>query len=122
MGEATNEKTSHRRAMTCVRFTDEEMHQIEEDAANIGKSIPALLKERYFKGPRPLPLVSKVDLDNLFGELGRIGNNLNQIARRINSGIRAGFVGEFEEVQKSFDRLLTFLSGKYCRCNVAGRA
>lgn len=122
MSAASIERVRQRRAMSCVRFTDDEIDQIEEDSISTGKSIPTLLKERYFKGPRPLPLVSKADLETLLGDLGRIGNNLNQIARRINSGIRAGFVGEFEDVQRSFDRLLAFLSSKYCRCTSAAGA
>ena len=119
--ETATEIVSQRKQSSHVRFSDDEFCQIEEDAINTGKSIPALLKEKYFSGPRPLPLFVKADLESLFGELGRIGNNLNQVARRLNSGIRAGFVEELEGIQKSFDRLQGFLSSKYCRCNSAQR-
>lgn len=107
---------------SCVRFTAEEYQRIEADAEIFGKSIPTLLKEKYFNGPRVLPLLAKEDLEKLFGELGRVGNNLNQIARRINSGIRAGFAGEFEDVQRSFNEIWLFFSSKYCRCSAAARA
>ena len=105
--------------MTCVRFTDEEIARIEEDSLKTGWSIPTLLKERYFKGPRPLPLISEEDVKQHFAALGRIGNNMNQLARRLNSGIREGFVEELQEIQRLFDRHWRFLSSKYCRCDKA---
>jgi hypothetical protein len=113
---------SHRKQSSHVRFGDEEYCKIEEDSINTGKSIPSLLKERYFSGPRPLPLFSKSDLEKLVTELGRIGNNMNQIARRVNSGIRAGFAGEFEDAQRSFNQLWLFLTSQYCRCGATNRA
>lgn len=114
-------KTVGNAGASCVRFSAVEYQQIETDSVNTGKSIPTLLKERYFNGPRPVPLVSKEDVAKILGELGRIGNNLNQIARRLNCGIRAGFAEEIEEVQQSFAQLLTFLTSKYCRCKVPSR-
>lgn len=103
--------------MTCVRFTDDEIDRIEEDSINTGKSIPTLLKERYFSGPRPLPLFAEEDLKQHFAALGRIGNNMNQLARRLNSGIREGFIEELKEIQRLFDRHWRFISSKYCRCD-----
>ena len=114
-----NLETSALRPSSHVRFSLGEYARIQEDSIHTGKSIPSLLKERYFTGPRPLPLLAKADMEKLFGELGRIGNNMNQIARRINSGIRAGFAGEFEEVQRSFTQLWLFLSSKHYRCEPA---
>ncbi len=107
-----------RKQATHIRFTREESNQIEEDAISTGKSIPTLLKESYFSTPRPLPLFARADLDKLSGDLGRIGNHLNQIARQLNSGIREGFVDELAVIQKSFVDLWVFLSSKYCRCNL----
>jgi len=120
--ETRKSEKGSRQLSSHVRFSADEYLTIDEDSVNTGKSIPTLLKETYFKGPRPLPLVTKADLATVLGDLGRIGNNLNQIARRINSGIRSGFAGEFEEVQRSFEGLLAFLSSKYCRCTNAVRA
>jgi hypothetical protein len=113
------EEASALRPSSHVRFSRAEYAQIQEDSVNTGQSIPTLLKERYFKGPRPLPLLARADMEKLFGELGRIGNNVNQIARRVNSGIRAGFAGEFEEVQRSLTQLWLFLSSKRFRSELA---
>ena len=115
--ETASAVVSQRKQSSHVRFNEDEFARIEEDSANTGKSIPTLLKEKYFGGPRPLPLISKEDLKRHFGELGRIGNNMNQLARRLNSGIREGFVEELREIQRLFDQHWGFLSGKYCRCD-----
>lgn len=110
-------ETSATRPASCVRFSAGEYTKIKEDAISTGKSIPTLLKEKYFKGRRPQPLMSHADVGRHFGELGRIGNNLNQLTRRLNSGIREGFVEELQEIQVLFDRLWRFLSSTYCRCD-----
>jgi hypothetical protein len=102
--------------MSCVRFSDIEYQVIDADRISTGKSIPTLLKEKYFSGERPRPLFSKADHDAFSGEMGRIGNNLNQIARRVNSGIREGFVEELTTIQRSLDHIWLFLTSKYCRC------
>lgn len=122
MGSEKQVKEVRGAGASCVRFTGDEYQAIEEDSINTGKSIPTLLKEKYFKGPRPLPLLAKADLAKVLGDLGRIGNNLNQIARRLNSGIRQGFMEEIEDLQRSFEELLVFMTSKYCRCPSSGRA
>jgi len=115
--ETASAVVSQRKQSSHVRFNEDEFARIEEDSINTGKSIPTLLKEKYFSGPRPLPMISKEDLKKHFGELGRIGNNMNQLARRLNSGIREGFVEELREIQRLFDQHWGFLSSRYCRCD-----
>lgn len=65
-----------------------------------------------------VPLMTKDDLTTLRTELGRIGNNINQIAWRINSGIREGFEDHITEAKLAFDKLRMFLMGKHCRCDL----
>jgi hypothetical protein len=96
-----------------VRLTEEEHRRLQDDSKLHGKSIPKLLKIVYFKGPRPSPLMSKEDQKVLIGQLGRLGNNVNQIARQVNSGFREGFNDDLEEVQRSFAQLMTFLTSTY---------
>ena len=108
---ASSNQSSH------VRFAADQYQQIAQDSINSGKSIPQLLKEKYFSGPQIVPLLSKPDLALLRTELSRIGNNLNQIAKRINSGVRAGFYDEVALLQASVDKVWLFLSSRYCRCS-----
>lgn len=82
-----------------VRFRNDEYARIAQDSVNSGKSIPQLLKEKYFRKSSPMPLLNKPDVALLRTELSRIGNDINQIARRINSGVRAGFYDEVSSLQ-----------------------
>lgn len=102
--------------MTCVRMTEDEKALIEVDSVNTGKSIPQLLKERYFSEGRQVTLITKPDLAALRAEIMRLGNNVNQIARRLNSGIRSGFNDEIKDVREQLDNIWAFLASRYCRC------
>lgn len=76
---------------TNVRFTPVEYRRIQRDQLLTGRSIPWLLKTRYFNSAELQPPVFdyKTSCD-LLRQIAGIGNNLNQIARRINSGIADG--------------------------------
>lgn len=101
---------------TCVRFEKEEYKKISEESKTTGYSIPSILKDRYFKSPRPTPLLNKDDVKTIQSILGRIGNNINQIAWRWNSGIREGSEPGLEEAKLAFDKLRMVIIGSYCRC------
>ena len=109
----SNRHSSH------VRFNEREYKSIEEDSVSTGKSIPTLLKEKYFSSPRPLPLITRADLQKFNGDMGRIANNLNQLAKRLNSGIREGFVDELTVMQRSLDQIWVFMTSQYCRCKMS---
>jgi Bacterial mobilisation protein (MobC) len=96
-----------------VRFTTDEYRHIKNDADVTGTSIPNLLKRAYFVGAPLVPLMRQDDKEMLMNQLSRIGNNLNQIARQLNSGFRAGFNEELSEIQKTFTRLVTFITSTY---------
>ncbi len=116
MNQSHEPNPDQRRGASHVRFSHKEYTRIEEDSITTGKSIPTLLKERYFKGPRPLPLVSHADLTNLVVEICRISNHLGQLTKHLNSGIREGFVPQLTTIEKTMTNLLTFMVGTYCRC------
>jgi hypothetical protein len=100
---------------TTVRFSRGEYSQLENDTGVIGKTIPELLKEAYFVGPALTPLMKHDDLKMLMAQLGRIGNNINQIARKVNSGFREGFNDDIVAVRSAFTSLLVFLTSTYGR-------
>lgn len=79
-----------------VRVTDEERAAIAAKADAAGLTLAAYLRAAALGSPGPrarrrLP-VSHVALRQLLGELGRVGNNVNQIARALNSGEAADVV------------------------------
>ena len=71
-----------------IRLNNEERAELERRADNAGLSIGGYCKSVIFdtKPPRRSrrPPVDKVELARLLGEIGRLGNNLNQIAHRLN--------------------------------------
>lgn len=101
----TNEIKPARRkeARTNVRFTEKEYAQIEEAQRETGLSIPDLLKKAYFKHRTMLrPLLTREQVDQIMSELRRQGNNLNQIAKQINSGLREGWNPSFNAMTKGY--------------------
>lgn len=94
-----------------VRFNEEEYARLQKDAFVLGKSIPILLKEAYFKGPQVSPLMNVEDQRVTLVELRRIGNNVNQIAKHFNSGFRNGCNKEFTEICENLSMLRKFVAG-----------
>lgn len=96
-----------------VRLTENEYRHLKNDAEVTGKSIPLLLKRAYFVGAPLVPLMRKDDVTTVMSQLGRIGNNVNQIARQLNSGFRAGFNDDLAEVRRMLTLLVTFVTSTY---------
>ena len=90
---------------TCVRFSPREYKRITKDSKVSGKSIPQLLRNSYFGNLPVKVLVNKNDLGILRKDLNRIGNNLNQVARRLNSGLMHGWSNTLDLVLEQFRTL-----------------
>ena len=71
-----------------IRLNADQAERLETESAELGVTRGSLIKERTFGGVamtrRPRP--DQVELRRLVGELGRIGNNFNQIASHLNEG------------------------------------
>jgi hypothetical protein len=96
-----------------VRFTIIEWTQLQNDQAVTGKSIPELLKSRYFKNGPLATLMSPAAQDYMLNELRRIGNNVNQIAKVLNSGFREGWNSALAQVRDDLDTLRRYVVGFY---------
>lgn len=73
-----------------VRMTPEERAQLEALSSRSGLAAGAFLRAAAFGGAGPRaqrrPSADHAVLRQLLGELGRVGNNINQIARTLNTG------------------------------------
>ena len=73
-----------------VRLTPEEYDRVKLAADNTGLALGAFARACMLDGPGPRatrkPPVAKQELVRILGQLGKIGSNVNQIARAINSG------------------------------------
>lgn len=84
-----------------VRPSEAQLARIDKMKLVTGKSAPQLLLESLLdRAGLERPLFMRSDADELLLELRRHGNNLNQIGKKVNSGIRHGW-------NKSFDSLMT---------------
>jgi Bacterial mobilisation protein (MobC) len=69
-----------------IRFDEAEYLQICNDAKIYGETVPGLLKGVYFDRLPSAPKFSKDDAIRIVTAINRVGNNINQIARHLNSG------------------------------------
>ena len=106
---ALQNATPPKRHAIYVRISPEEHQRLIADAETFGKSAPDLLREVYFQRPQATPLLAKSDTHTVIVALSRIGNNLNQIARQVNSGGRQGVTPEFTALAEEVMVLNTVL-------------
>lgn len=92
-GQAVRKKPSEQRQKHRIanfRVTPDEYREIETHAERGGLTFGSYLRTRALTAPTTRamrrPVVERVILSKLVAELGRSGNNLNQIARGMNSG------------------------------------
>lgn len=73
-----------------IRLTEEERAQIDADAEAAGLTIGSHARNILLGVPAPRqvrrPPVERRELARLLGELGKVGSNLNQLARESNEG------------------------------------
>lgn len=79
-----------------VRCSEKEHAAISEKAAQAGLSVGAFLRRLALgdAGPRAVrrPPVERKELSRLLGHLGKVGSNVNQLARGFNlTGVLPGF-------------------------------
>jgi hypothetical protein len=73
-----------------VRWTDEEFNALAAKADKAGLAVAAFMRAAALGDPGPRaqrrPPADHVALRQILGHIGRIGNNINQIARALNAG------------------------------------
>jgi len=84
-----SEKRARTKHLT-IRLAPEERAKIDADAERAGLTAGSYARDVLLGAPTPRqvrrPPVERAELARVLGQLGAIGNNLNQIARAINSG------------------------------------
>lgn len=91
-----------RRVQVNIRLTEDESARINEVAATSGLSPANWIRYKVFTGRNPPARLSSLDT-SVIKELGRIGVNLNQAARKLNQG---GFPEDLRATQLELLRLL----------------
>jgi len=95
-----------------LRLTKEEYELLNQLARERGFTVSELCRKRIFgrrlPQPTPLKLLGKIkECKHLAYELNKIGNNLNQIARKVNSqkGIDLLVLESLLRIEKKLERL-----------------
>lgn len=98
-GTDTRQRTEH----LALRCTVEERAVIEAAAERAGMPVGAFLRHQATgtAGPRAArrPTSDRVQLAQLLGQVGRIGGNVNQLARAFNTGGTPPNVADWQEVK-----------------------
>lgn len=114
MGSGTEKRT--RSKHLTIRFSPEERSAIDSAAERAGLT-PGSYARQVLLGadtPRQVrrPPVERQELARLLGELGKVGGNLNQLARAANQGepgYPAEILAELSALQKVRDAILIAL-------------
>lgn len=86
------------------RVSDQEYERLETMAAQIGKTVPAFCKAKAMGAKMKNPKISHDDATKIFAELKKIGTNVNQIAKHLNSFENVNQL-EIDEVRKELSEL-----------------
>jgi hypothetical protein len=101
-----------------VRLTPDERATLEELSSRSGLAAGAFMRAATFgnAGPRAQrrPPIDHVALRQLLGELGRVGNNINQIARSLNAGEAA----DMPELKEAMSAYLVLRDGIFAALNM----
>ena len=80
-----------RKRILPIRLSDEEHAVIDEAAERAGLVVSSYARQALLGAPPPRqvrrPAVERRELARLLGELGKIGGNLNQLAKAANTGV-----------------------------------
>lgn len=70
------------------RVSQAQFARLQQLSEDLGKPLGTLIRQTLFSGKFPRARTPRVDLQT-YGELKRIGVNLNQLARKVNAGVMA---------------------------------
>jgi hypothetical protein len=110
MNNQDKKENKPKRLASYIRFTESEYEKLCEASRTVGKTIPTILKIHYFDRPIGRPLIPNDVVRSIGTELRRIGSNVNQIARQLNSGIYEGWHSEFATFSKDFSRVYELIA------------
>ena len=85
MARPKKEKEQKLSKVLVVRLTEGELRQLEQFSIMCSQHVSVMVRKRLFSGNYPKALPPKITVQ-LYAELNRIGVNLNQLTRQVNSG------------------------------------
>lgn len=83
------------------RVSDTEYRRLKAIADNLGISVPAFCKARAQKARLKQPQIDREGARKIAVQIGKIGNNINQMAKKLHLGQSA----ELDQLRKMEDQL-----------------
>jgi len=99
-----------------IRFDEAEYLQLCNDAKIYGETVPGVLKAVYFERLPTAPKFTKDDAIRIVTAINRVGNNVNQIARHLNSGGHSAVIPVLTDVTEQLRILKYFAVGADGNC------
>lgn len=93
-------KKQNKRNALYVRFSEEEMNTLKKVSQQSGVKPQALVKQALFKKGLKEPIMNHENSLLFIKEIKRIGVNINQIAKQLNSGFRSGWSDSVERCRE----------------------
>ena len=116
------EKTKKKTKLLTMKTTEKEMAEWRKLAASHGVSLSELIRIRLADtqpatNPPPIHRPPPQVDDRIIFQIAAIGNNLNQIARRCNSGDRLDVLTELSAIERDLAKMVEMAkSGELTPC------
>lgn len=111
MTERKHKPESERGPRICVRVTELEYARILKMEHATGYSRAEILRRNTFnRVDLERPLYDREHADRIITELKRIGNNVNQIAHKMNSGLMTGWSQALSAIARQLVELRSIFS------------
>lgn len=91
------------------RVSEQEYQRLEQMATNLGMSVPMFCKKKAQGARMKAPLIDRQGAIQIASELRKMGVNVNQIAKHLNSGGNAS-EGQINAIQKELNDIWQQLS------------
>ena len=100
------QNSSQKPKLFTMKVSPDQLDRYRELAKAHGISLSRLIKNKLDEVELPKRSTSNKADPDLIREIARIGNNLNQIARRCNSGDRFNVLAELRIIEKQLEEIL----------------
>jgi len=91
MNLSSESEISQRQKIMTFRLTDEQYNEVKDNADLLNLTISDYIRKNLLNIPVPKsakkPSLDRQILGKLLSQIGRVGNNINQLAKKNNSGV-----------------------------------
>ncbi len=116
MSSSDNENQKRTRNAIYIRLPEEQLKKLEEACRGEGPKPQQLLLWGLHAHLNPNFVSFDKSAAQILTSLNRIGNNVNQIARRVNAGVGRGWYQEFDQFVKELEEMRRMLGQALGHC------